>query len=65
MAGYEWRRTLELESPRILGALVGSTLATSVMRRGRGPTLGRELGALVLGLAPALVARSRQFGEIG
>lgn len=47
---------LPFESPRILGALVGSTLATSVMRRGRGPTLGRELGALVLGLAPALVA---------
>ena len=47
---------LPFESPRILGALVGSTLATSVMRRGRGPTLGRELGALVLGLTPALAA---------
>jgi uncharacterized protein YqhQ len=47
---------LPLESPRIIGAVVGSTLATSVMRRGRGPTLGRELGVLVLGLAPALAA---------
>lgn len=47
---------LPVESPRILGALVVSTLATSMVRRGRGPTLGRELGVLVLGLAPALVA---------
>jgi uncharacterized protein YqhQ len=47
---------LPLESPRILGALVGSTLATSMVRRGRGPTLGRELGALLLGLGPTLVA---------
>ena len=38
---------LPFESPRILGALVGSTLATAVVRRGRGPTLGRELGALL------------------
>ena len=57
-----WRKSrlrsavLPFESPRILGALVGSTLATAVVRRGRGPTLGRELGVLVLGLAPALVA---------
>lgn len=47
---------LPIESPRILGALVASTLATSVVRRGQEPTLRRELGVLVLGLAPALFA---------
>jgi len=47
---------LPFESARMLGALVGSTLATSTARRGRGPTPARELGVLVLGLAPALVA---------
>lgn len=47
---------LPIQSRPILGALVGSTLATSMVRRGKGPTLGRELGVLVLGLTPVLMA---------
>lgn len=47
---------LPIQSRPILGALVGSTLATAVVRRGKGPTLGRELGVLALGLTPVLMA---------
>ena len=47
---------LPLESRRVLGALMGSTVASAVWRRRGGTVLSRELGALVLGLAPTLAA---------
>lgn len=47
---------LPFEDPRLLAALALSGLATFGVRRGGRPTVGRELAAVGLGLAPVLAA---------
>lgn len=47
---------LPLESKRVLAAMAGSMAASAALRRSKMPLLGRELGALVVGLAPTLIA---------
>jgi len=49
---------LPFEDPRVIAAGIGVTLATNLLRRKNGPSVGGEAVSTALGMVPALVALS-------
>ncbi len=47
---------LPFEDPVVIGAMVGSTMATNLLRRLRAATVGREAAIAILGAVPAVAA---------